>query len=189
MPTEAKKITMRYVSDLFRALAIGVICISSSSAQWQVNFSEVPDSDSAKHQDNFGAMLLLSDKPDEFLEAWGQPTPGVIMDTTDSVSRGVPIVAFVVFTGCEPNSEGFCNASIDFVVQRPDGTEYASYIDKDLWRMKPPIREDFLELSASYIGVIIEPEDPLGPYRVNVAVRDDVAGIELKLFQSFTATE
>ncbi len=45
-----------------------------------------------------------------------------------------------------------------------------------------------LRLSAEYVGVVIEPADPLGEYQVRVSVHDLNAGTTLELRQVFTAT-
>lgn len=168
-----------------------VLVISSflSYAHSEKDGAEIADDSWSKQKDRFGAMLFLSDKPDEFLEAWDQTTKGVSIHTTDTISRGVPIVAFVIFVGCKPDDEGLCNATVDFTVLKPDGTEYASFKDKDLWKNKPAMEEDALQLSADYIGVIIEPDDPLGRYEVRVLVRDHNADVSLELKREFTATE
>jgi hypothetical protein len=155
--------------------------------QWREGGEVVPDTAWSKHQHRFGAMLLLSAQPEIFLEAWAQPTEGVPIQTADTVPRGVPVVAFVLFTGCEPDDQGLCNASVDITVLRPDGSVYSRFEDADLWKMKPAIAEGALELAADYVGVVIEPDDPLGRYTFRVTVRDLNAGITLDLEQHFTA--
>lgn len=169
------------------ALAIGAVAIVHG--QWRDNGEEVLDTSWSKHSGEFGAMLLLSDKPEDFLETWDQPTDGVLIETTDTVARGVPIIAFVLFTGCAPDDKGLCNASVDFVILKPDGSEYDSFKDKDLWKNKPTTKKNWLQLSADYVGVIIEPDDPLGQYTVRVIARDLNANESLDLTQEFTATE
>ena len=82
-----------------------------------------------------------------------------------------------------------CNASADFTILRPDGSEYESFADRDLWKLKPAPPEGMLRLSAEYVGVIIEPGDPLGEYEVQVSVHDLNAGTTLDLTHPFTATD
>lgn len=162
---------------------------TSTHAQWNVSGVAIPDSESAKHQDDFGAMLLLSSRPEEFLQAWDEDTEAVPIHTNDSVSRGSPIVAFIIFSGCEADARGLCNAVVDFSVLKPDGSEYARFIDKDLWKGKPAEHAAKLQLAADYIGVVIEPSDPLGKYQVHVTVRDLNLNIELVLAAEFVAIE
>lgn len=186
---------MRPIHYMTPALRIAVLLAlffaipTDIHGQWREDNEAAPDNDWAKHEGQFGAMLFLSDKPEAFLNAWNQPTEGVPIQTTDTVPRGVPIVAFVVFTGCAPDNAGLCNASIDFTVLKPDGSEYSRHEDADLWKSKPAIEEGALQLSADYIGVVVEPDDPLGLYTVQVTAHDRNANIKLGLVQHFTATE
>ena len=136
----------------------------------------------------FSAILLLSDKPADVLRAWQTATAGAPAQAVDTISRGVPIVAFVFFTGCTPDKNGLCNASVDFTIHRSDGSVYASFSDRELWKGKPAPPEGTLRLSAEHVGVIIEPEDPLGRYEVRVSVHDLNAGTTLELRQALTAT-
>lgn len=133
-------------------------------------------------------MLLLSDEPDSVLRTWATPSAGVPVKTADTITRGVPIVAFVFFAGCKPDESGLCNASADFTILKPDGSVYESFSDRDLWKRKPAPPDGMLRLSAEYVGVVIEPEDPLGRYGVWVSVHDLNANTTLELRQTFTAT-
>lgn len=180
---------MRKIPRAGTLVALFLILVANVQGQWREGAKDVPDTAWSKHKGRFGAMLLLSDKPEEFLKGWAQPTEGVPIQTTDTVARGVPIVAFVIFTGCEPDDKGQCNASVDFIVLKPDGSEYARFEDKDLWKHKPAVEENALQLAADYIGVVIEPDDPLGQYEVQVTTRDLNANIRLDLKQSFRVTE
>ena len=140
-----------------------------------------------KSENGFSAMLLLSDEPDDVLRSWAEPNAAVPVRTADTIVRGVPIVAFVFFAGCEPDDDGLCNASADFTIRKPDGSEYESFSDRDLWKGKPAPPEGMLRLSAEYVGVVIEPGDPLGTYQVRVDVHDLNAGTTLPLREAFTA--
>jgi hypothetical protein len=131
--------------------------------------------------------LLLSDNPDDVIRSWTTPSARVPLRTTDTIPRGVPIVAFVFFTGCKPDENGLCNASADFTIVKPDGGVYDRFADRDLWKLKPAPPDGMLRLSAEYVGAIIESGDPLGRYEVHVSVHDLNAGTTLELKQAFTA--
>jgi len=147
-----------------------------------------PEPGWTKSANGFSAMLLLSDEPDDVLRSWSTPNAAVPVQTADTIARGVPIVAFVFFAGCEPDKHGLCNASADFTIRKPDGSEYESFSDRDLWKGKPAPPHGMLRLSAEYVGVVIESGDPLGEYEVQVSVHDLNAGTTLDLRQAFTAT-
>ena len=146
-----------------------------------------PEPEWSKSKNGFSAMLLLSDEPNELLSSWDTPRAGVPVKTADTITRGSPIVAFVFFTGCKPDENGLCNASADFTIFEPDGSVYESFGDRDLWKQKPAPPDGMLRLSAEYVGVVIDPEDPLGRYEVEVLVHDLNAGTTLELRQAFTA--
>jgi hypothetical protein len=143
----------------------------------------------SKSENGFSATLLLTDKPDDVLRTWTSPGAGVAFQAADTITRGAAIVAFVFFSGCEADKHGMCNASADFTILRPDGSEYESFTDRDLWKGKPAPPKGMLRLSAEYVGVVIEPGDPLGEYEVQVSVHDHNTGTTLDLTLPFTAID
>lgn len=174
------------------SLAIGLLCgglalaLTSSPAP-RVTGPEISETD-PKLENEFSAVLLLSDNPREVLRSWTTPTASVPVRTTDTVPRGVPIVAFVFFSGCQADEEGLCNASADFTILKPDGSVYERFTDRDLWKGKPAPPEGMLRLSAEFVGAIIEPGDQLGMYEFRVSLHDLNAGTTVELKAAFTAT-
>jgi hypothetical protein len=144
--------------------------------------------DVPEKKSRFSAILLLSDEPADVLRSWSSPDAAIPVHRTDTITRGVPIVAFVFFWGCQPDERGLCNASADFTILKPDGSVYESFSDRDLWKGKPAPPDGTFRLSAEYVGVVIEPQDPLGCYEFRVTVHDHNAGTTLELMQAFTAT-
>jgi hypothetical protein len=178
----------------FSQVLILTLMLSSSIAtgQWYEGGMPVQDREWRKSHKEFGAMMLLSSKPEEFLEAWDKsPSPdyGPKIETTETVSRGEPIVAFILFAGCRANEAGHCVSTTEFKVLKPDGTEYAALEPSELWTNKEPPPGKAVQLGLAYIGVVIEPEDPLGLYTVKANVCDQVADRCLMLTQRFTVTE
>jgi hypothetical protein len=168
----------------------GLLCSGLALGHSSNNTAVVPDSEwsKPKPENHLSAVLMLSDKPDDVLRGWATQTAGVPERTVDTVARGVPIVAFVFFTGCRPDENGLCNASADFTILRPDGSLYETFRDRDLWKRKPAPPDGTLRLSAEYVGAVIEPDDPLGRYEFRVSVHDLNAGTTLELRRAFTAT-
>ena len=161
-------------------------------AQWFEGGRPVQDREWRKSHKEFGVMLVLSSQPEEFLEAWDKPAApdyAPQLTSADRVARGQPIVAFVFFTGCRANDAGHCVSTTEFQVLRPDGSEYASLDRSELWTDKEPPVSRAVQLGIAYIGVVIEPDDPLGEYTVKAKVCDQVAGRCLTLLQRFTAAE
>lgn len=143
----------------------------------------------SKSENGFSAFLVLSDRPDDVLSTWTTSTVALPVRMADTVTRGVPIVAFVFFAGCKADENGLCNASADFTILKPDGSVYVSFSDRDLWKQKPVPPRGMLRLSAEYVGAVIEPEDPLGRYEFRVSVHDLNGGTTLELRRAFTAIE
>ena len=55
----------------------------------------------------------------------------------------------------------------------------------ELWRTKPAPSPDFTQLSRDYTGIVIEPNDPVGTYRVTEVARDRNAKTEARAEVSF----
>lgn len=159
--------------------------------QWYENGESASDTSWRKNHGELGAVLLLSSDPDEFLAQWDQPaTPGYApkMETTGTVRRGDLIVGFLFFGGCQADDEGLCNLVADLLVLDPDGGEYGRVDGAELWVGKPPPPEGNTQLGKTYLGIVIEPEDPLGEYTFTAHVCDRVAETCLDLTQVFEAT-
>jgi hypothetical protein len=98
-------------------------------------------------------------------------------------------VAIVFFTGSAPDAKGLCQATVEFAAYRPDGKPYGDPLNGELWIDKPPPKKGQIQLGVGYIGVVLEPEDPLGVYKLRAKVVDKVAGKTLVLEREFTAAE
>ena len=166
-------------------VALTAIVATPATAQWFRNGVRVPDQSWSKSQGDFGAMVLLSDHPDEFLDAWTQRTPGVSVRTTALARRDVPLAPFILFIGCEESAQGVCDASFDLEVLKPDGSRHFRTPGLELWRGKPRPPQGSLGLSIGYAEITIGSNDPGGRYLVRVDVRDANAEIAMTLEQSF----
>lgn len=164
-----------------------VFLVSSHSfAQWQVNGQEAPDQSWRRSAQGFQAMLIVTNKPDSFFEAWNKyPSPDYKPEilTTTEVHRGETVVAVIIFTKCLVDKNGNCNSEVDFKLLRPDGSVYADYKGQELLKGKYGLPEDALQLGVANLGFRVEPDDPLGSYKVEAIVRDKFAGIEVPLTQ------
>lgn len=154
-------------------------------AQWNTDGAPVPDTSWRKSDGDFGAMLLLTDKPDEFFAAWETKSPGVSMSETAVAKRGSPIVGVVVFTGCAPAKDGLCDSTVTYNVFKPDGTVYGEQQAGELWTGKPPPPKNGIQLSIGNMGIVLEPGDPLGTYVMRAEVHDRVSKKTLRLERKF----
>ncbi len=154
-------------------------------AQWREGGRIVPDTPWQRHDHDFGAMLLLTKKPEAFLDQWDRPSsPSYkpnISDTNEAV-RGDLVAVFILFVNCAANPEGTCGAEVDYRVVKPDGSTYAEHKGATVWRSPPPPANS-LQVAQDQLYMKVEPEDPLGAYRVEATVRDTVTGREVHLIQ------
>lgn len=166
-----------------------LISLGSLTAQWQENGKVVPDKPWAKSAGGFGAQLVLTDKPDELFAAWEKPGLAVLYTETASAKRGLPLVAVIFFAGCAPDGKGMCQASVRFSAYGPDGKPYGDPQDGELWFGKPPPEKGQMQLSIGNMGIVIEPRDPLGVYKVKAEILDKVAKKTMVLERTFAAVE
>jgi hypothetical protein len=155
-------------------------------AQWREDGKVVPDTPWRKAAGGFGAMLLLTDKPEEFLEAWSRPpSPDYrpVLQSTTTSQRGGQVASVVVFRGCKPDKAGNCNAEVDYRLLRPDKTVYGEMNDIELWRGRPAPDPSRLQVGVGVFALRIEPEDPLGTYTFEATVRDLNAKVRFVLVQ------
>jgi hypothetical protein len=156
---------------------------------WKENGKPVPDTAWAKSDGDFGAQLVFTDKPDELFAAWEKPGPGVYYSQTPTATRGVPIVGVIFFTGCATDAHGNCQATVRFTATTPDGKSWGEPVDGELWVDKPPPGKEQMQLSVGNMGIVIDPGDPLGIYKVKAEITDKIAKKKMVLERTFTAME
>ena len=176
------------INPRWAAVGILSLCLTLSTpayGQWFRDGVRTPDQPWSKSRGDFGAMLLLSNAPDEFLDNWSRRTPGVSIRTTRTAHRGVPLAPFILFVGCTENTQEICDASFDLQVLRPDGSEFFQTTDLELWRGKRGPTLGTLGLGVGYTEIDVAADDPLGRYLVRANIRDTNAEISFSLEQSF----
>lgn len=171
-----------------RLLVLGLLGLFLTAGSWRDNGKVVPDTSWAKSDGDFGAQLVFTDKPDDLFEAWSKPGPAVMYSQSSSAVRGgPPIVGVIFFAGCGQNEHGNCNATVKFKILGPDKKPWGTNQDGELWVDKPSPPENSMQLSMGNIGIIIEPEDQLGTYRVIAEISDKVSGKRMVLERDFEA--
>jgi hypothetical protein len=90
-----------------------------ATAQWKKGDERTTDTPDRKSVNGFGAQLLIVENPQAFIEEWQKPeTPNI--NPVSEVKRGVLIGAFVLFAACKSDTQGRCNAEVDYTVYRPE---------------------------------------------------------------------
>jgi len=176
-------------SKVVTAIILAFCVTSVVKAEWKQNGKVVPDTPWAKSAGDFGAQVVFTDKPDDLFSTWEKPGPVVVYSQTTTAKRGVPIVAVIFFVGCTPDDHGQCNAVVRFTAFTPDGKPWGEAVDAELWVGKPPPQKGQMQLSVGNMGIVIDPDDPLGTYKVKAEVVDKDAKKTILLERTFTAIE
>jgi len=176
-------------SKIRMVFVLPLVLIGSVTAEWKENGKVVPNKPWARSTGEFGAQLVFTDKPDELFAAWEKPGPAVIYSATATAKRGIPIVAVIFFVGCAADEKGSCQSKVRFTAYSPDDKPWGDPQDAELWVNKRPPEKGQMQLSVGNMGIVIDPDDALGVYRVKAEVVDTVAKKTLLLERTFTAVE
>ncbi len=172
-------------------LAVCLLAASAASAQWREGGRPVSDDAGRQRDGDFGAMLVVTDKLDQFLLEWDKPddpSHPPMVSRARSAKRGGVVWAVVVFTNCAPGDDRLCRADVDFDILRPDGSSYASHKAAELWHGPPP-PPHILQLSAARLGFQVELDDPLGTYAIRAVALDRVANRKVTLEQKLDVSD
>jgi len=143
----------------------------------------------AQSEGGLQATLYLTDKPEKLFADWETASPGVTLSSTQIARQGELIAGVIVFADCAPTEKGFCDVTVTYTLFKPDGALYDEPMESETWIGKPPPPSNHLQLGVGSFCVVIEPEDPLGRYRMQAEVRDRVSGKTLRLERHFDAVE
>ena len=120
--------------------------------------------------------VIVTSKGKELFDRWQRPSVDPFsVEPVGIARRGQFISAVVLFKGCKPDAAGMCNLSMDITAYAPDGSRYGAFPGAELWQGKPGPDKGFTQLGRDYMGLVIEPNDPAGTYRVTVVARDQNA--------------
>ena len=115
--------------------------------------------------------------------------PVVFYSETTTAKRGVPIMAVVFFAGCLPDAKGNCDATVRYQAYTPDGKAWGDAVDAELWVGKKAPDKYQMQLSVGNMGIVVDPDDPLGVYTVKATVVDKRAKMTLVVERTFAAVE
>ncbi|MGH2376089.1 MAG: hypothetical protein ACRDIC_21800 [bacterium] len=159
------------------------------AAEWKESGKVVPDQPWVKSAGEFGVQLVFTNKPEEHFATSERAVPAVVFSQAATAKRGVMIVGLIYFFGCATDNSGDCDATARFTVYNPEGKRWINPEVKELWVGKPPPPKGQMQLSKAHMGIVVEPGDPLGIYKVKVEVTDKIANKTLVLERTFTAIE
>lgn len=178
---------MRRLAGYTLGILVGLMGFTTvASAQWVLQDGKtLREVDFAEYKDGFGAQLWLTNDLEGFFDSWARSKDRVQMTISNRAERDKPIDAVVIFSNCQAGPDGFCNATVDFRVLRPDGSTYGQIENTELWLKKPPPEKNAIQPGVQTLGLKIEKDDPDGEYRVEATARDNVRGVTHELVQPF----
>ena len=131
--------------------------------------------------------VVVTAKGDELFGSWDRPSGKPFSAVPVGVAnRGQFLSAVVLFKGCTPDSAGNCNVEMDITAYDPQRRTYGEMPKVELWQAKPAPQLGSTQLSRNFMGIVIEPNDPSGTYRVAVVARDLNSGTKALSETSFT---
>ena len=137
-------------------------------------------------QASINAELIVTSKSAEVFRAWEHPDGKKFEVTHVKIAnRGEFLAAIVLFKDCKADVSGNCNVSLDIAAFDPSGKVYGEMLGKELWRGKAAPRSGHTQLGVDYMGLVIEPNDPAGTYKVTVKLTDLNANTELNVSTQF----
>ena len=159
--------------------------------QWNQNGQPVRDEPWRRSSGPFGAMLVVTDRPDEFLEAWAKPPSPDYRPAFHAVSearRGETVAAMILFARCAADSDGRCRSDVAWRLLRPDGSTYAEQRGVPLWNeVAPPAKS--LQVAEGVLHFEVELDDPLGKYQIEALVFDRVSNRQISLTRELRVVE
>jgi hypothetical protein len=142
--------------------------------------------DSSRKSEGLEIHLIVTAKGGELFRTWNNPTGKPFkIDPVKAVQRGPMLSAVVLFKGCKPDPAGNCDVDLDIVAYDPARKVYGEMIGVELWKGKAAPAPGFMQLGMEYMGIVIEPKDPSGTYRLSAVARDRIAKSEARSNTSF----
>ncbi len=141
---------------------------------------------SAKGTATLEIHLVVTAKGRELFNSWNRPKGKPFqVEPVKVAERGPFLSAVVLFEGCKPDMSGNCDVDLDIVAYDPNGNVYGEMKGVELWKGKPAPDSGYTQLGMDYMGIVIEPRDPPGTYRVTAVARDRNARSEANSSASF----
>jgi hypothetical protein len=124
-------------------------------------------------KDGFVVGIATTDDLEGFARAWAAGGPKAAV--TQRAGRGRELTAVLFLQDCRPRTDGTCNVAAHFTYLRPDGTEYGTVNDDELWTSAP--RAGGGIVVAIGPALIVDPPDPMGRWTLRAQIRDNVRGV------------
>ena len=175
-----------------RIIVLLSMCLFAAPAfaQWSDKEGhDLPADTAHARSGDFSGMLLVTPDAD-WKQKWDTPpetTPN--FRSTDTVAVGDKVTVLTFFSGPSADAAGLVNIRCDLRVVRPDGTFSTDVQDLECFHGKMQGANTNVYLAAPSIEVLAEPGDQRGLWRVEITLRDVVAGVTMPLSTQVTLTD
>jgi hypothetical protein len=187
IPVRPRELSMRILFGLLVIFTLGAL---TANAQWFDRDTGTPQADTKwrKSVGELGLALVLTGDANSFLKEWTSTpeshAPNV--PPRGTIKRGSSIWALLFFSGCAAEGKS-CNAIVDFRVLRPDGSVYGEMSGNKV-SAHPTPKKGIVLLSSAYLQIRIEPQDPLGTYKILAVFRQADSSPPIQLEEEFDVT-
>lgn len=172
---------MKYI--ILILLAIPVF----TQASWKNKEGVLQDTESMRSVGDFGVQIMLTPNDKQFRKTWESTEGTPKVETTNSITQNSTIAAVLIFHGCTPKTDGYCDVISRFFLVNPDGSKVPGG-GGPVWTGKP-MPDGVMQLGRASMSLSFSDADPLGEYKIIAEVRDRVSGNQLSLASSFTVTK
>jgi hypothetical protein len=173
---------MKTFQIIIAVLLLPILVSVHAADSWQKDGMPAANTASMKSKGGFGAQLFLTQDTGVF-QKWNTPEPPRIAPVTKA-RRDLPILTVLLFAGPGTDSSGHTDVTCDFIAYKPDGSVYGKQLNAVVWKRGYPANAG-IQLSEGYMGIRIEPKDPVGAYTVEARVHDHIKKLDLVLKTTF----
>ncbi|MDD2685949.1 MAG: hypothetical protein PHY62_07315 [Gallionella sp.] len=156
------------------------------TAEWKDRQGRaVPNTDAQKSANGFGGMLLITSDAD-WEKKWNtQPENTPHFTQAKNIGMGKKIFALTFFSNPLLNDKGEADVTCDIELFKPDGTTAMHQADAPCFKGKLKSNPHYLYLSAPVVAFVGETGDPLGEWRMSIALKDNLRKVTVPLKASF----
>jgi hypothetical protein len=175
--------------------AILLVCIAlfviDAHGQWidHATGTVLPDTKSRKSMRHTGVSLVLTSNAASFIDEWksSPESSAPRVPPLGQVKRGDSVGILLFFTGC--GAEGPpCEAVVDYTILKPDGSVYGQ-VPSNRITTQTSAKPRIIYLSKAYLQIRIEPQDPLGKYRVLARFTEPSENSSVELEKEFEVSQ
>ena len=171
----------------YLALLVAFLPIAAQSAWTDPTGKPIPDNESMRSSGDFGVKIVLTADGGQFRQTWNSSKTPPKLATTNTVSLGGAISAFLIFHGCTPNAGDACDVVSEFILEGPDGSK-TPVGGGPVWSGKA-MQPRLLQLGQASMTIGFDKTDPIGDYKVTANIKDNVSGRALTVVARLKVTK